>query len=115
VAETTNDIDRLEELHARFDALRGRMIDLDAIAHAAAESTAGFPYLKNPTDEERRIVRRMYSLVVTTANEAESMLDAMDDLIAYIECVMEQDADPSASADPDDDDEPGGQESPTFQ
>jgi hypothetical protein len=79
VSERTNDIDRFQE---RFDALRGRMIDLEAIAHAAADCTTQLPYLKQ---EERRVARRMYALVVATAKQAEGVLDEMDDLIKQIE------------------------------
>jgi hypothetical protein len=111
MSETTNEIDRLKELmRVRFGALRSRMADMEAIAHAAAESTTALPYPRQATQEEKRVVRRMHSLVLVTANEAESVLHAMDSLIVQIESVMQGPDD-----DNNDDDESGDQEPPTVQ
>jgi hypothetical protein len=93
VSDTSkNDDDRLDELRKSLESLRAHIMDLDAMAHAAADTLDHIPFLPRPsrtqsrarpawTDEERRNFGRMQSLVLATASAAESALGEINELI----------------------------------
>jgi hypothetical protein len=91
-----------------LETLRPRLIDLEAVAHAAGQMLGELPYLKTADDQLRRNYARMQSLVSTTAAIARDVLNECEELVAraYEDAEIE-DLDPGD--DPDDpDDGPGG-------
>lgn len=94
MSDTSNrdDDDRLDELRESLESLRGRIMDLEAMAHAAADTLDHIPFLpglRTPqvsarpawTEEQRRNFGRMQSLVCSTASAAESVLVEINELI----------------------------------
>lgn len=82
-----------EDMREGLENLRSRLIDLEATAHAAAETTDQIPFLPRLprhargetkpawTEEDRRNLGRMQSHVINTANAAESALAEVTVLI----------------------------------
>jgi hypothetical protein len=95
-----------EDMREGLENLRSRLIDLEAAAHAAAETTDQIPFLPRLprhargetkpswTEEDRRNLGRMQSYVINTANAAETALAEVTVLI--------NDLDQSGTTDDDD-------------
>lgn len=84
--------DRVEELRESLESLRSRIIDLEAMAHAAADVIERVPYLprqpRTPqaakpswTEQDARNLGRMQSLVFATASAAEIVLREVTTLL----------------------------------
>jgi hypothetical protein len=67
--------DALESLHTRI-------VELEAIAHAAGEAVTRLPHASTPT--QRRDLARIYTLVTRVANDATAAAAQGDKLIAAL-------------------------------
>ena len=90
----------LDELYASLEALRERLVDLEAMASAAARTIEELPYRPERADpdgkseltaEHRRKEGRMQSLVFSTADAARVVLDEIEKVLSRFRCVAEHD------------------------
>jgi hypothetical protein len=99
-----------------LETLRPRLVDLEAMAHAAGQMLGELPYLKTADEEVRRNFGRLHSLVSTTASTARDVLDEHAELLARAyedEDLVDLDLGDDDPEDPDsgpDDAGPGGDE-----
>ena len=78
----------LDDIITSLETLRSHLVDLEALAHSAAQAIEQIPYLprrpgqtKSATSEQRRGVGRLQTLVVATADAAEVVLGEIDQII----------------------------------
>lgn len=96
----------LDDLYASLEALHHRLVDLEAMANAAANTIEQLPYLPQranvdgkpePVIEQRRPLGRMQSLVLSTADAARVALDEIEAILGRIRCPAESDSDDEGS------------------
>lgn len=79
----------LDDVITSLETLRSHLVDLEALAHSAAQAIEHIPYMprrrpgeaKSATSEQRRGVGRLQTLVVATADAAEVVLGEIDQII----------------------------------
>ena len=78
----------LDDIITSLETLRSHLVDLEALAHSAAQAIEHIPYLprhpgktKSTTSDQRRGVGRLQTLVVATADAAEAVLGEIDQII----------------------------------